>query len=254
MPRIDEILTKEGFYKSRTKAKDAVSAGFVFYNGKQIKKPSEKFNDINTDFVKCKKEKYVSRGGLKLEKALSSFSINPQNKICLDIGSSTGGFTDCLLQHGAAKVYAVDNGTGQLDKQLSKSNKIVLKENLNARDTDWSFIKEPVQLIVIDVSFVSLEKIFQNLLPFKNPGLEIAALYKPQFQLLSKTTMKNGVIKNRGEIRNAFSLFKKRITDLGFYIHDFTKSPIKGKSGNQEYLLHIGREINALKRDIVNII
>lgn len=187
--------------------------------------------------AKAAKLKYVGRGGLKLEHALKEFQVDPANKICLDVGASTGGFTDCLLQHGAKKVYAVDVGYGQLAWKLRQNKKVVVLERQNIRELKKEQIAEPIRLVTIDVSFVSLKKIFPGLQPFLAPKAQVIALIKPQFEVGKKEVETGGVVTDPELHKRVVA----EITDAGGKEHwEFkatTPSPILGADGNREFLI-----------------
>jgi len=237
--RIDILLANSGLVESRNKAQRLVMAGEVRVDGQLVHKPSELFDSSCHIEIKSK-PKYVSRGGLKLEKAITEFNINDiEGKICADIGASTGGFTDCLLQNGAAKVYAVDVGYGQLHQSLRKNPKVVLMERVNVKDV--KDFPEPIGLVTIDVSFISLKRIFPIV---KNWGkrniLRVIALIKPQFEVGRKIAAKGkGVIRSDKDRQKVVKDILSTVEDEGFKVVGVVKSPIKGPKGNVEFLTYL---------------
>ncbi len=243
--RLDVALVNRKFFPTRQKAKYEIEQGNIYVNGKQVTKASKIIDDNDEIEVKGTTLKYVSRGGLKLEKAINTFEIVLKNKICADIGASTGGFTDCMLKNGAQKVYAIDVGHSQLDEKLKEDKRVINLEGTNIRDLDTNKI-EKLDFISSDVSFISeahvLPKIYE-LLKIKGKAV---VLIKPQFEAGSQNLSKNGVVKNikvhQKVIQNIVILANK----LGFRIIDVTYSPIKGPAGNIEYLLYMEKNENNL--------
>ncbi|MEO2083451.1 MAG: TlyA family RNA methyltransferase [Desulfurobacteriaceae bacterium] len=236
--RIDKLLVEKGFVKSRERAKALIMAGKVFVNGQRVDKAGTLVSVDASVEVKGEDIPYVSRGGLKLETAIKEFGLKVDNFICLDIGASTGGFTDCLLQHGASKVYAVDVGTGQLDWKLRNDPRVVSIERFNARYLTEKEVPEKVDLVVIDVSFISLEKILPVAKQFLKPEGKIVALIKPQFELSKKE-----VDRGRGVIRNP-ELHEKAVEKvinfartIGLFPEKLTLSKPRGPKGNKEFLV-----------------
>lgn len=238
--RLDVILVKQGFAPSREKAKAILMAGNVFVDGQREDKAGTTFDEEKIRIeVKGGALKYVSRGGLKLEKAMSSFPITPAHKVCMDIGASTGGFTDCMLQNGAEKVYAVDVGHGQLAWKLRNDPRVVCMEKTNFRYVKPEDIGERIGFASVDVSFISLTKI---LIPARELMCEaghIVCLIKPQFEAGRDKVGKKGVVRDPGVHEEVV----RRIVDyadlIGFEIGGLTYSPIKGPEGNIEYLLFL---------------
>lgn len=236
--RLDLYLCNKGYYKTRNKAKMAIENGDILVNDKIIDKVS--YGVDENDTIKIVKESipYVSRGGLKLEKALQSFCVDVNSYTCLDIGASTGGFTDCLIKNGAIKVYALDVGSNQLDEALRNNDKIISIENTNFRDIDIDeYKKHNLNFICADVSFISLTYLFENIskiLP--NDGLFIA-LIKPQFEVNKKEHNKNGVVNDKKIHYKVIKNIMEKANEYGLYLNKLDFSPIKGeKSGNIEYL------------------
>lgn len=242
--RIDVLLLERGLAESREKAKRIIMEGIVFVDDKKVDKPGEKV-DINSNItVKDNPLVYVSRGGLKLEKAIKVFKIDLQDKIAIDIGASTGGFTDCMLQNGAKKVYAVDVGYGQLDWKLRNDSRVIVKERTNIRYVTKDDIGEEVDFISIDVSFISLKLVLPVAKKLIKDSGYIMALIKPQFEAGKEKVGKKGLIKDKKihvEVIEDIVAFCKSI-ELSPINLDF--SPITGSTGNIEYLLYISAKEN----------
>ena len=241
--RLDVILVSEGYAESREKAKAIIMAGNVFVDGQREDKAGTTFD---TDKVKIEVKgatlKYVSRGGLKLEKAMTHFGLSLEGKVCMDIGASTGGFTDCMLQNGAVKVYAVDVGHGQLAWKLRNDERVVCMEKTNFRYMVREDIAEELDFASVDVSFISLTKI---LLPARNllrDGGEMVCLIKPQFEAGRDKVGKKGVVREASVHREVICKVLDYADSLGFEIKNLEYSPIKGPEGNIEYLVFL--EIN----------
>lgn len=238
--RLDVYLVENSYFSTREKARIAIMEGNVFVNNQKEDKPGTMIKEDAVVEYRGEKLKYVSRGGLKLEKAVDVFGIDIRDKVCIDIGSSTGGFTDCMLQNGAKKVYAVDCGTNQLDYKLRTDEKVVVMENTNARYLTKEMIgSDEVDLITVDVSFISLTKIIPVIKELLKLGGEAITLIKPQFEAGKELVEKGGVVKYK-KIHKAVveSVFKFSI-DNGFAVRGLDFSPIKGPAGNIEYLLYI---------------
>jgi 23S rRNA (cytidine1920-2'-O)/16S rRNA (cytidine1409-2'-O)-methyltransferase len=243
--RLDISLVNKGLAQTREKARFLIESGFVKINGQIIKKRSYNFKEGEIIEI-TDKLPYVSRAGLKIKAALDEFKINVKDLVCLDIGSSTGGFTDCLLQEGAKKVYAVDVGTDQLDKSLRNNNKVEFYEGVDIRKFDKNLIKEPLDLIVIDVSFISIKFIVEILAGFTNKKTEIISLIKPQFEV-GKEYLKKGIVIDMQKAAEKIEEIKSTFKENGFEIKGEIKCPVKGKEGNQEYLLYVGSGKNLEK-------
>ncbi|MDQ7081667.1 MAG: TlyA family RNA methyltransferase [Aquificota bacterium] len=233
--RLDRYIFEKGLVPSREKARAVIMAGLVFVDGKRVDKPGYRVK--GTEKVEIlEPPRYVSRGGYKLEGALSRFGIDVTGKVCLDVGSSTGGFTDCLLQHGARKVYAVDVGRGQMDPKLRTDPRVVLYEKTDARKLDESHIPEKVDLITVDVSFISLTKVLRNLVRFlKEEGL-LLVLVKPQFEL-SPREVKKGVVRERYLRKKAVLKVARFVVELGLKVLGVMKAKPRGSKGNEEFFL-----------------
>lgn len=235
--RIDKLLVDKGLVETREKAQALIMSGVVLVNGQKVDKPGTK---VKTDVEITIKESlpFVSRGGFKLQKALQVFKIDVKEKVCLDVGSSTGGFTDCLLQHGAKKVYAVDVGKHQLHEKLRKDPRVISIEEFNARYLSEKEIPEKIDIIVCDVSFISTTKILPNLCSLLNQNFEGVVLIKPQFEL-SKKEVRDGVVKDPQLHVKAIKSTVESLSKSCYRIVDLDHSPIKGPKGNIEFLAHI---------------
>ena len=241
--RLDVILVKQGHAASREKARAVIMSGNVYVNGQKEDKAGTFFDESKIALeVRDSGLKYVSRGGLKLEKAMEVWGFCLENKVCMDIGASTGGFTDCMLQKGAAKVYAVDVGHGQLAWKLRNDDRVVCMEQTNFRYVVPEDIGEQLDFASVDVSFISLTKI---LLPARNllkPGGEMVCLIKPQFEAGREKVGKKGVVREPAVHEEVI----RRIVDFadlaGFAVLDLDYSPVRGPEGNIEYLLHLKKE------------
>jgi 23S rRNA (cytidine1920-2'-O)/16S rRNA (cytidine1409-2'-O)-methyltransferase len=232
--RLDQLLVGKGLFASRERARQAVMAGEVIVGTRIAAKPSELLDERATIAVKPSR-KYVGRGALKLEAALDHFNIDVHNKTALDIGASTGGFTDCMLQRGAEKVYAVDVGHGQLDWKLRNDPRVIVLEKINARSLSREHISELVDLCVIDVSFISLTLVLPNALDLLTPTGVILALIKPQFELQRSDVGKGGIVRDPRLHRKAQDKIVAFVTRLGHVTTGIVPSAITGTDGNQEF-------------------
>lgn len=238
--RLDVLTFEKGLAESREKAKAMIMAGEIFVDGIREDKPGSVFDENAAIEKRGRSLAYVSRGGLKLEKAIEAFGVSADGKICMDVGASTGGFTDCMLQRGAAKVYAVDVGYGQLAWSLRNDPRVVVLEKTNARYLDRSIIPEPVELVSVDVSFISLTLILPAVKGVMAEDAEAVCLIKPQFEAGREKVGKKGVVRDpavHGEVIEKVVSFAGTI---GFDVLGLTFSPVKGPEGNIEYLLRIG--------------
>ena len=237
--RLDAVLVARGLQESREKAKATIMSGLVFVNGQRVDKPGTAVPNDAPIEIRGNTLKYVSRGGLKLEKAMSHFSVTPNGKVCMDVGASTGGFTDCMLQNGAVKVYSVDVGHGQLDWKLRNDERVVCMEKTNIRYVTMEDIQEPAAFVSIDVSFISLTKV---LLPVRNlmtEDGEIVCLIKPQFEAGREKVGKKGVVRDPKVHEEVIYKVIAYASEIGLKSMDLEFSPIKGPEGNIEYLLHL---------------
>jgi len=236
--RLDARLVELGLFETRSKAKAAIMAGEVMVDGQVRDKPGALVG-AQAKITLKEKPRYVSRGGLKLEAALDGFGISPAGKVCLDVGASTGGFTDCLLQRGADKVFSVDVGKGLLDWKLRNDPRVVVLEKMNARYLEPSIIPEPIGLAVIDVSFISLELIIPAVIPLLVPNADLVPMVKPQFEAGREKVGKGGVVRDPEVQKQCVDKIAAAATGLGFTEKDRLPSPIKGPKGNQEHFIHL---------------
>lgn len=252
MTRIDIELVKRGIFETRNKAQNEIKNKIVYCNNVCITKPAFDVTDTDIIEIKGEKLKYVSRGGLKLEKAIKEFNINLNDKILIDIGSSTGGFSDCAIQNGIKKVYAIDVGTNQFDKNLRQNNKINLYENTDFRNIDNNIIND-ANIASIDVSFISVTKLTNKLKELTNLK-EIICLIKPQFECGKELSDKyRGVPLNKEVHSTVINKVIESFKENDYYINNLTSSPIKGGNGNIEYLAYFKRD-NEKNIDIEKVI
>ncbi|MCX8027747.1 MAG: TlyA family RNA methyltransferase [Thermodesulfovibrionales bacterium] len=235
--RLDKVLVKRGFASSRETAQRLIQEGKVEIDGLIDLKPSTMV-DIDVNISRVEDLKYVSRGGIKLEAAINRFGIDVENKIAMDVGASTGGFSDCLLQNGVKKVYAVDVGYGQLAWKIRQDSRVVVLERLNARYISQENIPEPVEICVIDVSFISLKKIIPAIIPLLVTGGEVIALFKPQFEVGRQDVGKGGIVRDEFKRVNALHDMCEVFEGFGLNVIDTMTSPIKGHDGNVEYFIY----------------
>ncbi len=237
--RLDTYITEQGLAPSREKAKALIMAGVVFVDNQKEDKAGTMISETQKVEVRGGELKYVSRGGLKLEKAMSAFDVSLDNKVCMDIGASTGGFTDCMLQNGASKVFAVDVGYGQLAWKLRCDERVINMERTNIRYVTLDDIGEPLDFASVDVAFISLRLVLPvayNLL--KDDG-EVVALIKPQFEAGKEKVGKKGVVKDIAVHKEVVAGIYDFVTENGFGVLGLDYSPIKGPEGNIEYLIHL---------------
>jgi 23S rRNA (cytidine1920-2'-O)/16S rRNA (cytidine1409-2'-O)-methyltransferase len=244
--RIDKLLVDRGLAESRTKAQALVMAGAVLVNEQLIHKPSELFShDANIRIKESATQRYVSRGGIKLEAALHEFQIDVSGLVCLDVGASTGGFTDCLLQHGAHSVVALDVGHSQLDWKIRNDQRVEVREEVNARHAAPGDFADKFDLITIDVSFISLSKIFPAVVPLLTKDGRIVALIKPQFEVGKGEVGKGGIVKDPSQHHRVIAEVNGAAESLGLNVTGVIESPIKGADGNVEFLaLYSAQGIN----------
>ena len=237
--RLDVLLVKRGLAESREKAKAVIMSGIVYVDGQKEDKAGQTFADTANIEVRGNTLKYVSRGGLKLEKAMECFDVSVKDKVCMDIGASSGGFTDCMLQNGAKKVYAVDVGHGQLAWKLRNDTRVVVMEKTNIRYVKPEDIGESIDFASIDVSFISLSKVLPAAYNLLGERGEIVALIKPQFEAGREKVGKKGVVREKSThievIQNCFAYAGEN----GFFVRELEFSPVKGPEGNIEYLYHL---------------
>ena len=236
--RLDTLIFERGLVESRERAKTTIMSGVVFVDGRRVDKPGTAVKDDSEIEVRGAL-KYVSRGGLKLEKALDSFGISPENKVCMDCGASTGGFSDCMLQSGAAKVYAVDVGYGQLAWKIRNDPRVVTLERTNVRYLTREEIPEEIDFAVVDVSFISLALVLPVIYALTSEAGEAVCLIKPQFEAGREKVGKKGVVRDPATHLEVLDRFMAFTEDIGFVVSAIEFSPIKGPEGNIEFLGHI---------------
>ncbi len=241
--RLDRLLTQRGIAESRERGQAMILAGQVLVNGMKVDKAGALVPPDAEVRVLGETLRYVSRGGLKLEGALRAFGLSVEGLVAMDVGASTGGFTDCLLQHGAAKVYAVDVGYGQLAWKIRQDPRVTVIERTNIRAMDPALIPEAVDLAAIDVSFISLEKVVPAVARFLKPGGRIVALIKPQFEVGKGQVGKGGIVRDEKARASAVERVARFISGLGFDLSGLITSPIAGQDGNTEFLLLAARTI-----------
>lgn len=243
--RLDVILVNHGYADSREKAKAIIMSGNVFINGQREDKAGATFEEEGLDlFIKENPLKYVSRGGLKLEKAMQTFPIELENTVCMDIGASTGGFTDCMLQNGALKVYAIDVGHGQLAWKLRNDERVVCLEKTNFRYVTNEQVPEAIDFASVDVSFISLEKILPVAHMLLKDGAFMVCLIKPQFEAGREQVGKKGVVRDAKVHEEVIERIVNFTATIGFEPLGLTYSPVRGPEGNIEYLLWIKKNEN----------
>ncbi len=243
--RADLLLYKRGLAKSRSSAVRLIASGVVTVDGKTVTKPSlDCGEDADISVTQC--ERYVSRGGLKLEYALQRFGVDPTGSVCLDIGASTGGFTDCLLQHGAGQVWAVDCGHDQLDPTLRSDGRVVCIEGVNARNLTSDVIKIQPDIVVMDVSFISQKLIYPSLCPLMPDGSILISLIKPQFEAGRAALNKKGIVTDEKTRLAAVSDVTESARLHGLILADKAESAIKGGDGNVEYIALFKRQRSVL--------
>ncbi|HKD65004.1 MAG TPA: TlyA family RNA methyltransferase [Candidatus Acidoferrales bacterium] len=238
--RLDVLLVERGLAPSRERAQAILLAGNVRVNGKRVDKPGVRLASDARIELAGEGLRYSSRGGLKLEGALEDFGITARDKTCLDVGSSTGGFTDCLLQQGARRVYAVDVTIDQLDWKLQKDPRVVTIER-NARYLKAVDLGEPVDFVTMDLSFISVTKVLPSVAPITKPGADVLILIKPQFELEKRQVGKGGIVRNAALQEKAVADVTAAASALGFEIQGMRPSRITGTEGNQEFFLHVRR-------------
>lgn len=240
--RADLVLFEKGLVESREKAKRTIMEGSVFIGTVRVDKPGEKIDEDSEVYIKDNPINYASRGGLKLEKAIEEFNIELKDKIAMDIGASTGGFTDCMLQNGAKKVYAVDVGYGQLDWRLRNDKRVVVMERTNIRYVKPEDIEDKIDFISIDVSFISLKLVLPVAKDLLKDSGELVALIKPQFEAGRDKVGKKGIIRDKKihkEVLEAITNFSK---EIGFGINMLSFSPVTGTKGNIEFLIYLKKD------------
>ena len=258
--RLDVLLVKRGLAESREKAKAIIMSGIVYVEDQKEDKAGTTFDENAKIEVRGSTLKYVSRGGLKLEKAMTHFGVTLDQKVCMDVGASTGGFTDCMLQNGAVKVFSVDVGHGQLAWKLRNDPRVVCMEKTNIRYVTPEDIGEPVDFSSIDVSFISLTKVLGPVKEILSPGGEVVALIKPQFEAGREKVGKKGVVTDKAVHMEVVEKITQFAMQTGFHLLGLDFSPIKGPEGNIEYLLYMEKEndlaegVNQLSVQIADVV
>lgn len=256
--RLDVLLVKKGLAESREKAKAIIMSGIVYVDNNKEDKAGQTFNEDALIEVRGNTLRYVSRGGLKLEKAMNCFGVTLEGKIAMDVGASTGGFTDCMLQNGAVKVYSVDVGHGQLAWKLRNDERVVCMEKTNIRYVTPDDVADKIDFASIDVSFISLKRVLPAVYDLLTDVGEVVCLIKPQFEAGREKVGKKGVVREQSVHVEVVDMIVSFAREMGFVTLDLSYSPIKGPEGNIEYLLYItkdtsreGREfdINALVKE-----
>ena len=237
--RLDVLLTEQGYADTRSKAQAIIMSGLVYVDGQKADKPGVSFEETVSVEVRGAACPYVSRGGLKLEKALRNFGIHPVDYVCSDSGASTGGFTDCLLQQGARKVFAIDVGYGQLDWKIRSDPRVVVMERTNIRYVTPEQLGEPLDLSVVDVSFISLKIVLPAIKALLKENGQVVCLIKPQFEAGKEKVGKKGVVREKSTHIEVLEAFLELAESLQFRILGLTFSPVKGPEGNIEFLAHL---------------
>jgi 23S rRNA (cytidine1920-2'-O)/16S rRNA (cytidine1409-2'-O)-methyltransferase len=247
--RLDVLLVSRGLAESREKAKGIIMSGIVYVDNVKEDKAGSTFDTTANIEVRGNTLKYVSRGGLKLEKAMNNFGVTLQNKIAMDVGASTGGFTDCMLQNGAVKVYSVDVGHGQLAWKLRNDERVVCMEKTNIRYVTPEDIQDKIEFASIDVSFISLMKVLPPVKELLTDDGEIVCLIKPQFEAGREKVGKKGVVRDQKVHVEVVDMIVSFARNMGFVTLDLSYSPIKGPEGNIEYLLYITKDTSREGRE-----
>ena len=253
--RLDVLLTERMFAESRAKAQAIIMSGNVYVDGQKADKPGTSYEESVEIEVRGAVCPYVSRGGLKLEKALRDFGVKPVDFVCSDSGASTGGFTDCLLQQGAKKVFAIDVGYGQLDWKIRSDPRVVVMERTNIRYVTPEQLGEPLDLSVIDVSFISLKIVLPTIKTLLKPTGQVLCLIKPQFEAGKDKVGKKGVVRDTATHQEVLDSFVSLAHDQGFKILGLTFSPVKGPEGNIEFLGHLSLDqVDGIQPDTAAVV
>lgn len=248
--RADVLLVESGLAPGRERAKALIMEGVVYFGEVKVNKPSDSFPEGTLLTVRVNPVPFVSRGGLKLDKAVVKYSINLHGKVCLDVGASTGGFTDCMLQNGAKKVFAVDVGYGQLDWRLRNDERVVCMERRNAREMEPSWFDAVPEFATCDVSFISIRHILPRMFECLADGGEAVVLVKPQFEAGRNKVGKNGVVRESSTHLEVLENAARLALDCGFSILELDYSPITGPKGNIEYLMYLKKNGEVIPPDI----
>ena len=253
--RLDVLLTERGHADTRTKAQAIIMSGLVYVGGQKADKPGVSYEESVEIEVRSGACPYVSRGGLKLEKALRDFGVDPTGYVCSDSGASTGGFTDCLLQQGASKVFAIDVGYGQLDWKIRSDERVVVMERTNIRYVTPEDLGEPLDLSVIDVSFISLKIVLPTIKTLLKPTGQVLCLIKPQFEAGKDKVGKKGVVREPETHKEVLDGFVALANELDFKILGLTFSPVKGPEGNIEFLGHLSLDnVEGIQPDTAKVV
>ena len=253
--RLDVLLTERMYADSRSKAQAIIMSGNVYVNGQKADKPGVSYEETVDIEVRGAVCPYVSRGGLKLEKALRDFGVKPVDYVCSDSGASTGGCTDCLLQQGARKVFAIDVGYGQLDWKIRSDERVVVMERTNIRYVTPEDLGEPLDLSVIDVSFIGLEIVLPTIKTLLKPTGQVLCLIKPQFEAGKENVGKKGVVRDPKIHKMVLDNFVSLVDGLGFHILGLTFSPVKGPEGNIEFLGHLTLDdVEGIRPDTASVV
>ena len=248
--RLDVLLVQRGHAASREKAKAVIMAGCVYVNGQKEDKAGSMFDCAAEIEVRGNTLRYVSRGGLKLEKAMKNFGVELEGKVCMDVGASTGGFTDCMLQNGAVKVYSVDVGHGQLDWKLRNDERVVCMEKTNIRYVTPEDVADKINFSSIDVSFISLTKVLGPVKELLSDDGQIVCLIKPQFEAGREKVGKHGVVRDSAVHLEVIEKVIDFAISIGFEVLNLEFSPVKGPEGNIEYLLHLQKHTEGSYPDV----
>ena len=253
--RLDVLLVEQGHADTRSKAQAIIMSGLVYVDGQKADKPGMSFEETLPIEVRSGGCPYVSRGGLKLEKALRDFGVDPTGYVCSDSGASTGGFTDCLLQKGAKRVFAIDVGYGQLDWKIRSDPRVVVMERTNVRYVTPEQLGEPLDLSVVDVSFISLKIVLPVIKTFLKETGQVLCLIKPQFEAGKEKVGKKGVVREPETHREVLDNFVQLANSLDFRILGLTFSPVKGPEGNIEFLAHLTRnDVEGIQPDTALVV
>ncbi len=235
--RLDSLLVEKNLALSGNQARALIMSGRVTVNGKKVEKPGTAVRRDSEVTVEHDPRRFVSRGGLKLEKAITEFDIDIREKIALDIGASTGGFTDCLLHFGASRVYAFDVGHGQIDWKLRNDKRVIVREKINCRYLRAEDVEEKVDIVTVDVSFISLTMIIEPAVSVLADNATLIALIKPQFEVGRKDVGAKGIVRNEDKLKEVNNKIMLYLSELGFKVKGLIESPIKGSGGNREFLV-----------------
>ena len=235
--RLDSLLVEKNLARSGNQARALIMSGRVTVDGKRVEKPGTAVKKDSEVVLERDPRRFVSRGGLKLEKAITEFNIDVEGKIALDIGASTGGFTDCLLRFGASRVYAFDVGHGQIDWNLRNDKRVIVREKINCRYLRAEDVGEKVEIVTIDVSFISLAMIIKPAVSVLADNATLIALIKPQFEVGRKDVGARGVVRNEDKLEEINNKILLHLSELGFKVQGLIESPVKGSGGNREFLV-----------------